>query len=93
MSYHSAHPLDSLPADATGDLRGVQLRHGRVLHKVLSGFFLPGGVVHQCPCGRDFGKGLSELVLHSLELTDQLTKLLPVIPDIPESSSQTIFCR
>ena len=79
---HAAHPLDSGAGHAAGDLRGVQLGHGGVLDEVLAGFLLAGGVVDQGARGGDLGVGLGELVLHALEVADELAELATVVPDV-----------
>ena len=79
---HAAHPLDSGAGHAASDLRGVQLGHGGVLDEVLAGFLLAGGVVDQGARGGDLGVGLGELVLHALEVADELAELATVIPDV-----------
>jgi hypothetical protein len=82
---HTTHPFNGQPAHATRDLGGIKLGHGSVLNKVLSGLFLACGVEDKSTRGGDFGVRLSHLMLHALEFTHELTKLLTVVPDISEA--------
>lgn len=79
---HAAHPFDGGAGHTARNLRGVQLGHGGVLDKVLTGFLLACGIVDESPCGSDFDVSLGQLVLHTLESSDKLTELATVIPDV-----------
>ena len=83
---HAAHPLDSRAGDTAGNLGSVQLGHGGVLDEVLAGFLLAGGVVDQGAGSGDLGVGLGELVLHTLEITNELAELTAVVPDVAVST-------
>lgn len=87
---HAAHPLDSGAGHAAGNLRGVQLGHGGVLDEVLASFLLAGGVIDQGAGSGDPGVGLGELVLHALEITNELAELTAIVPDVAVS---TILAR
>lgn len=65
-------------------MRGVEFSHGSVADKVLTGLLLASSVVDQVSSGGDFGVGLSNLVLHALELTDERAELLTVVPDVAD---------
>lgn len=85
---HPAHPLDRLPADPARHLRRIQLRHRGVAHKILAGFLLARRVVDERAGGADLRVGLRELVLHALELADQLAELFAVFPDVAAAACQ-----
>src|SRR4051812_4646223 len=69
---HTTHPLHSKAAHTTSNLGGVQLGHGSIHDEVLTRFLLASRVVHQSPSSSNLGVGLRNLVLHSLELPNQL---------------------
>lgn len=79
---HTAHPLDSLSRDSTSDLGGVELGHGGIHDKVLSGFLFTSSVVDHGASGADFRPRLCELMLHTLELSYESAELLAVVPDV-----------
>lgn len=79
---HTTHPLNCRACHAAGNLGGVELGHGGVLDEVLAGLLLAGGVVDKSPRGGDLGVGLRNLVLHALELANELAELLAVVPDV-----------
>jgi hypothetical protein len=79
---HAAHPFHSLSADAPGDLRCKELGHRSISDKVFARFLFAGGVVNECAGGADFGVCLSYLMLHALEFTNELAKLLAVVPAV-----------
>ena len=80
---HATHPLDRAPAYPTRHLTRKQLRHGRITDELLPGLLLPCRVKDEGAGGADLGPGLGELVLHALELADQLAELAPVVPHVP----------
>lgn len=95
---HPAHPLDGLPADLARDLAREQLRHGCVRHESHAGLLLPRRIIHQPPRGHDLRVRLGQLVLHALELADQLPELSPIVPDVrrrvlPGTQRQTRHLR
>jgi len=79
---HTAHPLDSLSRNSTSDLGSVELGHGGIHDKVLSGFLFASSIVDHGARGADFCPRLCELVLHALELSYESAELLAVVPDI-----------
>ena len=79
---HTAHPLDSLSRNSTSDLGSVELGHGGIHDKVLSGFLFASGVVDHGACGADLRPRLCELMLHTLELSYEGSELLAVVPDV-----------
>lgn len=79
---HATHPLNGETAHPASDLGGVELGHGGVLDEVLAGLLLAGGVVDEGASGGDLGVGLGDLVLHALELADELAELAAVVEDV-----------
>lgn len=79
---HATQPLYGLSGHAASYLRRVQLGHGGVGDKVLSGLLLAGGVVDQGTRGRNLGVCLRELKLHALESTNELAELLTIVPNV-----------
>lgn len=85
---HTTHPLNSGAGDTASDLGGIKLGHGGILNKVLASLLLTGGIIDKSACSCDLGVCLSDLVLHTLEVTNQLTKLATVVPHVSLFSSQ-----
>lgn len=52
------------------------------MDEVLASLLLTGGVVDESPSSGNLSVGLCDLVLHALEVTDQLTKLATIVPDV-----------
>src|SRR5579872_1565375 len=65
--------------DALGDLRGEQLGHGSLLHKVLARILHAGGVVYHEPRGLNVSGHLRQLELDALKIGDRLAKLLALL--------------
>lgn len=81
---HAAHPLDGQAGDTAGNLRGIKLGHGGIHDEVLASLLLASGVEDEGAGSGDFGVGLRDLVLHALEIANELTELLAVVPDVSE---------
>ena len=79
---HATHPLNRLAAHTSSDLTRHELRHGSIHDEVLARLLLARGVVDKGAGGLDLGPGLGELMLHGLELADEGTELLAVVPGV-----------
>ena len=76
---NTTRPFNSTTSNALGDLTGVILRHGSLLHKLLPLLLPPCRIIREQPRGLDLNCCIRHLERETLEGTDRLAELFALV--------------